>query len=43
MDTLTCAALEQASASKLKELLAGIPWLRNWHVKRDWKHPRPRI
>lgn len=39
MDTLTCAALEQASASKLKELLAGIPWLRNWHVKRIGSTP----
>ncbi len=34
MNTMTGVGLEQASASKLKELLASIPWLRNWHVKR---------
>ena len=34
MNTVTQKGLEQALASKLKELLASVPWLRNWHVKR---------
>ena len=34
MDALTHTDLEQALASKLKELLSSVQWLRNWHVKR---------
>src|SRR6266699_1162593 len=34
MNTVTQTGLEQALASKLKELLASVPWLRNWRVKR---------
>lgn len=34
ISTLTAVGLEQASASKLKELLASIAWLHNWDVKR---------
>jgi hypothetical protein len=41
MNILTSINLAQASASKLKELLASISWLRKWHVKLIARTPDP--
>lgn len=41
MDIATNAGMEQALASKLRELLSTIPWLHDWQIKRVAGSPDP--